>query len=145
MLRAYEIQTYHSGDWKIDSVFDDQDLATLEANRIHTGGRYVGVRVVEETYDAEDGQTLTKVVLQMSKADRQNEVATSRQRKISRDLSNEREKTAKARAARIASLSARNRKAESRRWWRVIYLKSSLIVIFGIALMFGLRLLYKVI
>ncbi len=145
MLRAFEIQTYRDGDWKIDSVFDDQELATYEARRIHDSGRYVGVRVVEETYDPEEDRAMTKVVLQVSKADKENNAATARQRRISKDLSVERKKTAKEHAVKKAHIVARNREAEFRRWWGGMFVKSSLIVILGIALMFGLRVLYKVI
>ena len=33
-MKAFEIHTYQSGKWKIDSVFDDRDLAMFEAQRI---------------------------------------------------------------------------------------------------------------
>jgi hypothetical protein len=33
-LKAFEIYTFRNGTWKIDSVFDDRDLALMEADRI---------------------------------------------------------------------------------------------------------------
>ena len=49
-MKAFEIHTYQSGKWKIDSVFDDRDLAMFEAQRMDSSGRYTGIRVVEDIY-----------------------------------------------------------------------------------------------
>ena len=47
-LKAFEIHTFRGGKWKIDSVFDDRDLALFEATRMDESGRHAGVRVIEE-------------------------------------------------------------------------------------------------
>ena len=49
-MKAFEIHTYQSGKWRIDSVFDDRDLALFEAQRMDESGRYTGIRVIEEIY-----------------------------------------------------------------------------------------------
>lgn len=62
MMVAYEIHTFRDGAWKIDSVFDDKDLAVLEAQRIERARRYAGVRVVEETFDEVTDRAVTRTI-----------------------------------------------------------------------------------
>ena len=51
MLVVYELHLFRNHDWKIDSVFDDRDLAVMEAQQIERSREYPGVRVVEEICD----------------------------------------------------------------------------------------------
>ena len=69
-MKAYEIQTYQDGKWKIDSVFDDRELALFEARRVDEGNRYAGVRVIEENYDEASDLTTTRTIFRGSRADR---------------------------------------------------------------------------
>ena len=39
MLVAYEVQVYDSGDWQIASMFNERELALMEARRIEEGLR----------------------------------------------------------------------------------------------------------
>jgi hypothetical protein len=48
---GFEIHTYKDGRWRIDSIFDDREIAVFEARRIDESKRYGGVLVIEETYD----------------------------------------------------------------------------------------------
>jgi hypothetical protein len=48
---AFEIHTYREGQWRIDSIFDDAELAVETARRIDEGRRYAGVLVIAEDYD----------------------------------------------------------------------------------------------
>ena len=75
----FEIHTFRDGTWKIDSVFDDKDLATYEAQRMEKGGRFSAVRVIQETYDEETQRTSTRTVYRSTKVDRMN-VEGERQR-----------------------------------------------------------------
>jgi predicted RNA-binding Zn ribbon-like protein len=68
----FEIHTFREGSWKIDSVFDDKDLAIYEAQRMEKGGRFSAVRVVQETYDEETQKTGTRTVYRTTKVDRMN-------------------------------------------------------------------------
>lgn len=61
-MRAFEIHTFQGGKWKIDSVFDDRDLAVFEAQRMEGSKRYLGVRVVEETFDEKTQQTAARTI-----------------------------------------------------------------------------------
>ena len=49
-MRAFEIHTFREGQWKVDSVYDDRELAMHEARKVDENGRYAGVRVIEEKY-----------------------------------------------------------------------------------------------
>lgn len=68
-MKAFEIHTYQSGKWKIDSVFDDRDLAMFEAQRMDESGRYTGIRVVEEIYVEATQETKTRTIYRGSKVD----------------------------------------------------------------------------
>ncbi len=61
-LIAYEVQTFEDGSWQIASMFDDKELALIEARRLEEGLRRRETRVVEETHDEESNRTKSKVV-----------------------------------------------------------------------------------
>ena len=61
-MRAFEIHTFKDGKWKMDSVFDDRELAIFEARKISEGSRYAGVKVVEENYDETTNLTTTRTL-----------------------------------------------------------------------------------
>ncbi len=79
VLKVFEIHTYRNGAWKIDSVFDDRDLALIEAERIERGNRYSAVRVVEETFDDATERGGTRTIFRSSKAERINVASQARQ------------------------------------------------------------------
>lgn len=68
-IRAFEIHTYQGGKWKIDSVFDDRDLAMFEAQRMDGSGRFSAVRVVEEVFSEKTQETKTRTIFRGSKID----------------------------------------------------------------------------
>jgi hypothetical protein len=78
MMVVYEIHTFRDGAWKIDSIFDDRDLAVLEAQRVDRAHRYSGVRVVEETYDQVTDKTVTRTIYRSSRVDKPNNEAFHR-------------------------------------------------------------------
>ncbi len=61
-MRAFEIHTFKDGKWKMDSVFDDRELAIFEAKKISEGSRYAGVKVIEENYDELTNLTTTRTL-----------------------------------------------------------------------------------
>ena len=61
-MKAFEIHIFREGKWKIDSVFDDRELAIFDAERMYAGGRYSGIRVIEEIFDENTGETRTRTV-----------------------------------------------------------------------------------
>jgi hypothetical protein len=80
----YEIHTFRGATWKIDSVFDDKDLAVYEAQRIEKGGRFSAVRVIQETYDEETQRMGVRTIYRSTKVDRANvELEQKRNRPLS--------------------------------------------------------------
>jgi len=72
-FEGFEIHTYQGGRWKIDSVFDDRDLAVFEAERMDVSGRYPGVRVVGEVFDEASNTTTSRTVFRGVKVAKANE------------------------------------------------------------------------
>ena len=68
----FEIHIFRDQAWKVDSVFDDRELAVYEAQRIEKTNRYSAVRVVEEQYDEATQRTKTRTVYRSSKVDKEN-------------------------------------------------------------------------
>ncbi|MDH3472794.1 MAG: hypothetical protein OEM59_03795 [Rhodospirillales bacterium] len=62
MLVAYEVHIYDGGDWQIASMFNERELALMEARRIEEGLRRRETRVVEESHDEDSGRTRTKII-----------------------------------------------------------------------------------
>ena len=83
---TYELQTYLGGVWKIDSVYDDRQIAVFEAQRINAGGRVSAVRVVAEIYDDNVGRMVSKTVFRAAKADEDNADAMERQKSARREV-----------------------------------------------------------
>ena len=61
-MDTYELQVYQNGSWQFDSYYDDRDLVLSEAERIDTAGRYLGVRVLEETFNEERESSSYKTI-----------------------------------------------------------------------------------
>ncbi len=99
-MRAFEIHTFQSGRWKIDSVFDDKELALFEAHRMDESGRYSGVRVVEEAFNDRDRKIRSRTIFRGTKVTKANEndlmarqdAEIDRRRKSARDAHRRRER-----------------------------------------------------
>lgn len=61
-IKSFELQTYKAGQWTIQGIFSDSDLALFEAKRCVEGDRFVGVRVVEETYNETLNDTKARTI-----------------------------------------------------------------------------------
>jgi hypothetical protein len=68
----FEIHIFRDQAWKVDSVFDDKELAVYEAQRIEKTARYSAVRVIEEVYDEATQRTKTRTVYRSTKVDKEN-------------------------------------------------------------------------
>lgn len=66
-LIVYEIHTCRQGAWKIDSVFDDRELAVQEAERMARTQRYSEVRAVEESLDEDTQRSVTRTIFRASR------------------------------------------------------------------------------
>ena len=60
-MKCFEIHALRNGQWKVDSMYDDRDIAMFEANRMEKSGRFMGIRVIEDSL-AKAGASLRDVV-----------------------------------------------------------------------------------
>lgn len=105
---GYEIHVLSQGDWKINSFFDDEELALLEAGRIVEGRRYPAVRVTRETAD-ENGRFFSETIFRSSVVDEHNSDALTKKAETRRD-------TYRARYARRQNAeAARSRSGKTHR------------------------------
>ena len=66
---SFEILTFKNGNWMVDSVHDDKNLATHQARLLLDGRHHNAVRVMEETYDDATDKATSKVVFSKKKSD----------------------------------------------------------------------------
>lgn len=79
MMVVYELHTYSNSAWKLDSVFDDRDLAVLEARQVEHSKQFTGVRVLEETLDDASNRTISRTIYRSTKAEPPHAIAVQRQ------------------------------------------------------------------
>lgn len=96
--RAFEIQQYKSGMWKINSVFDDAELACFEARRMFESGLYSGVRVIEELFDDDTGMTRSRTLYNSTKIQDHNKKVASQQSEVRKEVAVDRKNRAAERA-----------------------------------------------
>ncbi|MCH8918151.1 MAG: hypothetical protein E2O90_03010 [Alphaproteobacteria bacterium] len=61
-LTVFEIHILRDDGWKIESIYDDRELAVMEGERMGRSPRYKVVRVVEETFDEETEKASTRTI-----------------------------------------------------------------------------------
>jgi hypothetical protein len=66
-LTVFGIHVHRNGGWKIESIFDDRELAVMEGERMGRTVRYQAVRVVEETFDEETEIVNTRTEFRFAK------------------------------------------------------------------------------
>ena len=64
---SYEVYAFKGGNWNIDSVYDEKEMALFEARALLDSRHLSGVQVIEERFDAETGETLSKIVFKARK------------------------------------------------------------------------------
>jgi len=95
-LAAFEIFTYYDGQWKLDSAYDDREIALFEARRALERPRCMGVRINEEIFHQETGKYETRTIFRKTKLDSVNHESVERQKKL-RETSQGRTKAANPR------------------------------------------------
>ena len=83
---SYELLSFKGGNWVIESVYDTKDMAVQEARRLLDGRHQKGVKVIEETYDADTDNTRARIVFSRQKGE-------DKPRQKSRKESTEKSKT----------------------------------------------------
>jgi hypothetical protein len=112
-MKAFEIHTYQSGKSKIDSVFDDRDLAMFEAQRMDSSGRYTGIRVVEEIYLESTRETKTRTIYRGSKIAEANaaQLRKSKENRLNKGQALQKRKTDTVQRRKKAQKRKRKKKA----------------------------------
>lgn len=143
MITAFELQTYNAGKWKIDSIFDDKQLALFEAKRLSESGRFPGVRVVQESYDTERDKTDFRIIYKGSKTEEENTRAVRRERQVKSELAAQRKSTQAANAAKKQAAAKSKKQAESNQWYIILALKAGGLGTVALIVLYGLHVLNK--
>ena len=136
IMKAFEIHTYQSGKWRIDSVFDDRDLALLEAQLMDERGRYTGIRVIEEIYVESTPETKTRTIFRGSTVEAANAEQLRKSKQTRVDAGKAKKKQAEVVQRKAAAKRRKIKKKSSPVRLIVIML---IIVIAAGAAMFGLN------
>ncbi len=64
---SYELLSFRGGSWVIEAVYDAKEVALEEARRLLAGRHQTGVKVIEETYDADTDNTRARIVFSRQK------------------------------------------------------------------------------
>ena len=64
---SYELLSFRDGSWIIESIYENRDVALQEARRLLEGRHQKGVKVIEETYDADTDNTTARIVFSRQK------------------------------------------------------------------------------
>jgi len=142
-LRAYEIHTFKGGKWKIDSVFDDRDLALFEAARMDESGRHSGVRVIEEEFEEATQKTRVRTIYRGSKVEPSNAAALERAKETRIQVAQQKSQIAQEKVRKNAEIE-RKAKARKTNPFRLIGLFAT-ITLLGIGAMILLRFLHDMI
>ncbi|MGB8274740.1 MAG: hypothetical protein WCF16_05650 [Alphaproteobacteria bacterium] len=135
---SYEIHTYRAGQWKIDSVYDDREIAVYEAQRLQGTGRFAALRVVEEKFDSDSGKILNKTVFRAAKVDESNAEALEHQKAVRQEAQAKAAK--KAPAGEFKKTDAPSPDAKSSGFSPIVLtLTLGAIVLAGIGAIVGLR------
>lgn len=115
-MKAFEIHTYQGGKWKIDSVFDDRDLALFEAHRMDQSEQYSGIRVVEEICVEATQQTKTRTIYRGSKVEAENAAELRKSKQVRLNAGQARKKRQDETVERKKSLKSENSKRKPARF-----------------------------
>lgn len=66
---TYEVYALKAGNWNIDSVYDDRDMALYEARLLVESRHLTAVQVVQEDFDEATGQSRSKVIFKQQRGE----------------------------------------------------------------------------
>jgi hypothetical protein len=139
-LRAYEIHTFTGGRWKIDSVFDDKELALFEATRMDESGRHAGIRVIEEDYDENTQKTKIRTIFRGSKTSDANNAALEKTKQVRQQVAQQKVQLAQENAIKQVE-AVRAEKARKSNPYRLVGI-FTMIALIGIGAVIALRFLH---
>jgi hypothetical protein len=132
VANSYEVQFYRDQRWRIDSMFDDGALAVHEAKRMSESGRYVSVRVIEESFDPVSGEARHATIYRGGRVAQANRKELEQSLKVRREVQAQDEISDSKTQQRLRRAAARKpvrRQAEPR---EVPLLAVAVAVIFGL-------------
>lgn len=139
MMKSYEIHTYFGGIWKIDSIFDDQELALSEGRRILTNGRFSAVRVIEETFNPDTNEVRTRTIYRNTLVDDSNQEAIKRQAELRQEQKDAPKKTTGR--ERYKQKKHKESIEKSKNQAAMLALKFGIILIVGVAILAVLQII----
>lgn len=80
---SYEIYSFKNGDWMLDSVHDDKNMAIHQGRMLVGGSHHMAIRVIEESYDDEADRSFSKIIYkdQKGKGDEKPKKAVPKKKK----------------------------------------------------------------
>ncbi len=104
---SYEVHVFSQGQWKVDSMYDNREIALFEAQRLVDGRYCSGVRVREERFLHHTGTYATRSIFRKTKVDAANSEVVERRKKVREEIrasrSNRPEKSADPASQRSGS------------------------------------------
>ncbi len=64
---SFEIYSFKNGDWMLDSVHDDKNMAIHQGRMLIASPHHMAIRVVEESYDAATDNSMSKIIYKEQK------------------------------------------------------------------------------
>ena len=64
---SFEIYSFKNGNWMLDSVHDDKNMAIHQGRMLIASPHHMAIRVVQETYDEATDNTTSKIVYKEQK------------------------------------------------------------------------------
>ncbi len=138
-MKAFEIHIFREGKWKIDSIFDDFELAVFDARRMSESNRYSGVRVIEEIYDENTGETRSRTVFKGAASDNDNAKAIKSQTGVHKNAMADRKQRTIKKTARRKRTKKIAKQKQTRIGLLKILLMLAALVLGGIGMLVGLR------
>ncbi len=138
---AYEIQTFSDGKWKIDAIFDDQELAVLQAKHLIAANRFPAVRVVQEAFDEAEQKTKSRVVFRSSTVQQHNTNANQRQVEVRREVNQIRDERAVKEVQKEVVTQRVQAKKQQSRALLMIGVRAAVVLVFGAGAYIALKVL----
>ncbi len=138
-MKAFEIHIFREGKWKIDSVFEDFELAVCDARRMSESNRYSGVRVIEEIFDDNTGETRCRTVFKGASLDDHNVKAIETQTSVHKNaMADRKQRTIKKTVRRKQTKKLAKQKQTQIDLLKILSMLAAL-VLGGIGMLVGLR------
>ena len=64
---SFEIYSFKNGDWMLDSVHDDKNLAIHQGRMLIASPHHMAIRVIEESYDDDADRSFSKIIYKEKK------------------------------------------------------------------------------